>query len=95
MKYTHVALLLVLHSLILTCSIGVRPVLAQQIDLTIAPPSIELLIKPGAQVRVPFTISNRSDEVSLAPSIRTFRLAGDGKSMEYGSAEGLPIKTSF
>lgn len=95
MKYRRVALLLVLHSFILICSIGVKPVQAQQIDLTLAPSSIELLIKPGAQVKVPFTLSNRSDEVSFSPSIKTFRLAGDGKSVEYGSAEGLPIKTSF
>lgn len=95
MKYTYVVRLLVLYSLIFSCSFGAKFAEAQQIDLTIAPPSIELLIKPGAQVRVPFTISNRSDEVSVAPSIKTFTHAGDGKSVEYGSAEGLPIKASF
>jgi hypothetical protein len=71
------------------------PVEAQRVDLAVAPPNIELLIKPGVRMRVPFTITNRSDEVSLIPLIKTFAILGDGKSVEYGSAEGLPIKASF
>ncbi len=68
---------------------------AQQIDLTVLPPTMELLIKPGAQVQIPFTITNRSDVVSLVPLIKTFTILNDEKSVEYGSAEGLPIKMSF
>lgn len=68
---------------------------AQQIDVTVMPPNIELMIKPGAQVRIPYTITNRADAISLRPLIQTFSISNEGKTIMQGSTKNLPFQFWF
>ena len=68
---------------------------AQQIDLTMTPPTLEVLIKPDTQLSIPYTITNRADNIGLRPMIKIFSIVKQGESVEYGSVEKLPIKFSF
>jgi len=71
------------------------PVYAQQIDLTVTPPTLEVLIKPDMQALLPYTVINRGDSVGLRPLIRTFSISKQREYVEYGSVEKVPIKLSF
>lgn len=68
---------------------------AQQIDLAVAPPAVELLVKPDTQVVIPYTITNRADSIDIKPMIKVFSIVKLGESVVYESIEKLPIKASF
>lgn len=68
---------------------------AQQIDLSVSPPKLEVLIKPDTQLSIPYTITNRADNIGLKPLIKTFFIVKQGESVEYGTVEKLPMKFSF
>lgn len=68
---------------------------AQQIDLAVSPPAVELLVKPDTQVVIPYTVTNRADSIDLKPLIKTLSIVKRGESVAYESIEKLPIKASF
>lgn len=74
---------------------GAFPAQAQQVDLMVSPPSIELLIKPGVNLRVPFTVTNQSDKISVRPLIETFTVSENGKTITYGRADSKAVETTF
>jgi len=68
---------------------------AQQIDLAVVPPTLEVLIKPDTRVLIQYTITNRADSIGLKPLIKTFSIAKKLEYVEYESVEKLPIKLSL
>lgn len=74
---------------------GFTSVNAQQIDITVMPPNTELLIKPGAQVRIPYMITNRADNISLRPLIQTFSISNEGKTIMQGPIKDGPFQFVF
>lgn len=68
---------------------------AQQIDLSVSPPISELLIKPGAEALIPYTITNREDSMRLKLLVKTFTIKKEGESVDYGSVEKAPLNMSF
>lgn len=68
---------------------------AQQIDLTVIPPVLEVLIKPDTQILIPYTVTNRADSIGLRPLIKTFSVVKRGEAVAYESIKKLPIKATF
>lgn len=95
MKFLRIYILIAL--LILSCGAFKAPPYAnaQQIDLAVSPPTSEVLIKPGAEVLIPYAITNRADSVGLKPLVKTFLIKKQGESVEYGSVEKVPLNISF
>lgn len=52
------------------------PVAAQQVTLSISPPLVETIIKPGKTILVAYTISNLGDPVVLSSDVRPFEPLG-------------------
>lgn len=50
---------------------------AQRLSLSISPPLVELIIKPGKSVLVAFTIANNADPVLLKINLKSFEPYGD------------------
>jgi len=83
-------------SALIFIAIGIEaPVNAQQIDLSVSPPKLEVLVKPGAQLSIPYSITNAGDNVDFKLLVKTFSVVQQKKSVEYGSIEKLPMKFSF
>ncbi len=49
---------------------------SQAVNLSISPPLVELLIKPGKSVLVAYTVVNNGDPVVLKPNVSTFMPSG-------------------
>lgn len=64
----------VVHLLLLCflCLMFHRPVSAQQISLSITPPILELVIKPGKSVMIAYQVSNQGDPVILTTKLVSF-----------------------
>jgi len=54
-------------------------VIAQQTSLSISPPLIEAIIKPGKSILIAYTIYNNGDPVILKPYIASFETTAEGK----------------
>ena len=54
------------------------PINAQQVNLSIAPPHIEVIIKPGKSILVAYTLENLGDPVVIKPRVLPF-VAKDNK----------------
>lgn len=63
------------------------PARAQKISLSITPPIIELLIKPGKSVVIAYTVSNLGDPTVIKSYVRPFTA--------YGNYGDLTISTEF
>ncbi len=50
----------------------ISPVFAQQINLSISPPHLEVVIKPGKSILVAYTVQNLGDPVVIIPKVLPF-----------------------
>ncbi len=66
---------------------------AQEIDLSLSPPVVEIIMKPGIALTLPFKIHNQGDPVSLTPLVQSFQISSDGKTIKYGPIERTPFRT--
>src|SRR3989338_8291334 len=68
---------------------------AQQITLSISPPIVELLVKPGKTLLIGYTIQNLGDPTTLSVKIRTFSPQGDYGEMVIDLELISPIRFSL
>lgn len=61
---------------VLLASLSPAAVTAQQVTLSISPPLVETIIKPGKTILVAYTISNLGDPVVLSSDVRPFEPLG-------------------
>lgn len=67
----------------------VQEVLAQNaIDLAITPPILEVMIKPGKEIRQQFSISNGGGDMVLTPKVVAFKPNGNFGNVELTDIQG-------
>jgi hypothetical protein len=71
------------------------PVYAQQITLTMSPPLIETLIKPGKTILIGYTVQNLGDPTTLEFKIRPFSPQGDLGDMKIEGELISPVRFSL
>ncbi|MBI3619883.1 hypothetical protein HY214_01945 [Candidatus Roizmanbacteria bacterium] len=73
----------------------VSPVLAQQVSLSISPPLLQLVMKPGASILIAYRVENKGDPVILNSYLRNFESSDSlGKISIKNNLEG-PIRFSL
>src|SRR3989338_1935429 len=70
-------LLFILALLLYSQSSHLNPVFAQELTLSISPPIVEALIKPGKSIVIAYTISNFGDPVLLKADVMPFSAKGN------------------
>lgn len=73
----------------------IKPALAQQITLSISPPIVETLIKPGKSILLGYTVENLGDPTTLEFKIRSFSPRGDFGEMKIDDELISPIRFSL
>lgn len=83
--------IITLSLFVLTLSI-VGPVQAQQLTLSISPPLVETIIKPGKSILIGYTISNLGDPIIISPHVRPFAPQGIYGNLVLGEELEGPIR---
>lgn len=68
---------------------------AQQITLSMSPPIVEILVKPGKTLLIGYTVQNLGDPTPLSVKIRTFSPQGDYGEMRIDPELISPIRFSL
>lgn len=94
MKHTFYIILTVLF---LTAGILVYPAVshAQQVTLTMSPPIVETLIKPGKSILIGYTFQNLGDPTAMTIKMRTFSPRGDYGEMTIDEDLQSPVRFSL
>ena len=72
-----------------------KKTLAQQVTLSLSPPIVETLIKPGKTVLIGYTVQNLADPTPLLFKIRSFSPQGDYGEMIIDDELSGPIRFSL
>jgi len=70
----------------------VEPANAQQLTLSITPPLVETVIKPGKSILVGYTVSNLGDPILISPHVRPFTPQGIYGDLVLGEKPEGPIR---
>ncbi len=87
--------------MVLICMVSIgfllyaKPGFAQQVTLSISPPIVETLIKPGKNILIGYTIQNLGDPTALLVKIRPFSPKGDYGEMRIDEEFSSPIRFSL
>ncbi|MEK7079239.1 MAG: hypothetical protein AAB929_04170 [Patescibacteria group bacterium] len=80
---------------IIIITVITKPVSAQQITLSMSPPIVEILVKPGKTLLIGYTVQNLGDPTALSVKIRTFSPQGDYGEMHIDPELISPIRFSL
>lgn len=94
MKRTFILLIAGLTAALILSSTAL-PVQAQQITLSMSPPIVETLIKPGKTILIGYTVQNMGDPTTLAFQIRSFTPQGEFGEMKIDDELATPIRFSL
>lgn len=72
-----------------------QPTNAQQITLSMSPPIVEILVKPGKTLLIGYTVQNLGDPTALSVKIRTFSPQGEYGEMRIDPELISPIRFSL
>jgi hypothetical protein len=72
-----------------------KKVIAQQITLSLSPPLVEILVKPGKTLLIGYTVQNLGDPTALSVKIRTFSPQGEYGEMRIDPELISPIHFSL
>lgn len=73
----------------------VQSIRAQQITLSLSPPIVETIIKPGKSILVAYTISNGGDPTTIRFKMRTFSAQGTSGAMNISDDLEGPVRFSL
>ncbi len=85
-------LLVAVLSLIMSLLGAVMPVHAQQVALSLTPPLIETVIKPGKSIVIAYTIANGGDPLIMSTNISRFKPVGIDGGVELENTKDGPIR---
>lgn len=69
--------------------------LAQQVTLTLNPPKVESIMKPGKSILIGYTFQNLGDPTAVSVKVRTFSPKGDYGEMNIDPDQRSPIHFSL
>lgn len=71
------------------------PAHAQQVTLSINPPIVEAMMKPGKSILIGYTLQNQGDPTAMSIKVRTFSPQGDYGGMAIDDDQQSPIRFSL
>lgn len=68
------------------------PVRAQQVTLSLDPPIVEIMAKPGRSLLIGYTIQNQGDPTAMSIKVHTFSPQGDYGEMTIDNDQESPVR---